>query len=97
MEGSQKNIVAILVLATVAFLGYYLYSQKDQVELALEGSAATEEVFVDVQRYIERRSVLDAITLDTSIFAEERFRSLVGYPTEVKEQPIGRPNPFDEV
>jgi hypothetical protein len=96
MESSLKNIVSILAIATCAFLGYYIFVQKDINTLALDGGAVTAELFVDVQKYIERRAVLDAIAMDTSIFSDERFRSLVGYPTDIVEQPVGRTNPFDE-
>jgi hypothetical protein len=97
MEESQKNIVAILVLATVAFLAYYFFVQRGQSDLALTAGTASEEMFVDVQRYIERRGVLDGVKMDTAIFTDERFRSLVGYPREIEERPTGRTNPFDEV
>jgi hypothetical protein len=97
MDGIQKNIVTILVLATVAFLGYYLFLQKDQTTLSLEGGATSQQLFVDVQKYIERRNILNAVTMDTTIFNDERFRSLKGYPTEVEPKTKGRTNPFDEV
>jgi hypothetical protein len=96
MDSSLKSVVSILVIATCAFLGYYIFVQKDADALALDGSAVTEQLFGDVQKYIERRAVLDGIALDTAIFGDERFRSLVGYPTDVVEQPVGRTNPFDE-
>ena len=95
-NSSLKNVTTILVILTAAFLGYYLFVQKDQSELALEGSGEVEKLFADVQKYTERRQQLDRIKLRTELFTDERFRSLVGYSTEVPEQPIGRENPFDE-
>jgi hypothetical protein len=95
MDSSLKNVTTILVILTCAFLGYYVFMQKGTTELALDGSAVTKDLFVDVQKYIERRNVLDKVTMDTSVFNEERFRSLKGYPTDVPTQPKGRVNPFD--
>ncbi len=95
-SNSLKNVTTILVLLTAAFLGYYLFAQKDQADLALEGGGTVAELFAQVQKYIERNQQLQRITLNTEMLSDERFRSLVGYPTEVPEQPIGRENPFDE-
>jgi hypothetical protein len=95
-NSSLKNVTTLLVIFTAAVLGYYLFVQKDQSELSLEGGGVVEGLFADVQKYTERRQQLDRIRLDTSLFTDERFRSLVGYSTEVPEQPIGRENPFDE-
>ncbi len=95
-SNSLKNVTTILVLLTAAFLGYYLFVQKDQTDLALEGGGTVAELFAQVQKYIERNQQLQRITLNTEMLSDERFRSLVGYPTEVPEQPVGRDNPFDE-
>ncbi len=95
-SNSLKNVTTILVLLTAAFLGYYLFVQKDQTDLALEGGDTVAELFAQVQKYIERNQQLQRISLNTEMLSDERFRSLVGYPTDVPQQPIGRENPFDE-
>lgn len=96
MESSAlKNITTLLVIATAAFLGYYLFVQKDQTDLALQGGDTTAELFTQVQKYIERNQQLDRIKLNTDLLADERFQSLTGFPTEVSEQSVGRDNPFD--
>jgi hypothetical protein len=96
MEKSIKTITVSLVIATCAFLGYYLYMQKDTFQLSLTGGDVSEKLFVDVQKYIERRNILSKVQMDTKLFSDERFRSLRGYSTEVASQPVGRTNPFDE-
>ncbi len=92
---SLKNITTILVVATVAFLGYYLFVQKNQTDLALGESGTVASLLAQVQKYIERNGQLQRIKLDTEILSDERFRSLVGYPTDIPEQNVGRDNPFD--
>jgi hypothetical protein len=91
---SLKNVTTILVLCTIAFLGYYLFVQKDQTELT-SGDGAVAELLGQVQKYIERNQQLQRISLNTEMLSDERFRSLTGYPTEIPEQPVGRENPFD--
>ncbi len=97
MNSPLKNITAILVILTIAFLGYYLFLQKDNSDLSLAGGGVAEDLFVDVQKYAERRQLLDRVQLKFDIFADARFRSLKGYPTDIEEVPIGRQNPFDEI
>lgn len=94
-SNSLKNITSILVVATVAFLGYYLFIQKDATDLALEEGGTVASLFAQVQKYIDRNRELQRIKLDTEMLNDERFRSLVGYSAEVPEQEVGRDNPFD--
>ncbi len=88
-----KNITAILLIATCAFIGYYLFAQKDATTLTTENVVS----FADVQKYINRGEVLDKVRLDTTIFADPKFNSLQGFPRDEVVKPTGRPNPFDIV
>lgn len=97
MQSSLKNITVILIISTLAFAGYYLFIKKDEGELDLTMGSTTEALFVDVQKYIERRQLLDQIDFDIALFNEQRFRSLIRFSASEEEQPIGRPNPFDTV
>ena len=98
MDSTLKNIAVILAIFTLAFVGYYFFIQKDTTSLALESNSISQDLFADVQRYIERREVLDRVKFDTTIFMDERFNNFVDYTQiePVKPQP-GRDNPFDEV
>lgn len=96
MNANLKNIATVLILFTVALGGYYLFIKKDATELDLSGSASAD-LFVDVQKYIERREVLGNVQLDTTLFNEPRFRSLVSFSSEGAPISVGRPNPFDDL
>lgn len=95
MNGSLKNVAIVLVVLSLAFLGYYFFVQTDNSALSLDGSAVSEDLFVDVQKYEERRNQLNKIKLDTTIFTDQLFTSLKGYPRNIPDQEIGRDNPFD--
>lgn len=97
MDSTIKNVAIVLLLLTFAFVGYYLFLQKDQTQLSLDGSDVSQELFAGVQKYIARRNVLDKVRLDTSVFNDERLTSAVSYSTPVVEQAVGRENPFDNV
>lgn len=97
MDSSIKNIAIVLVILTFAFLGYYLFIQQDQTNLSFNNEDVNQELFVVVQKYIERRSILDKVSLKTEILNDDRLRSAVSYSTDVVEQPVGRENPFDNV
>ena len=97
MDSTVKNIAIVLLLLTFAFIGYYLFIQKDQTELSISGADVSQELFTNVQKYVERRTVLDKVKLDLGILSDNRFRGLVSYTTPIVEQPIGRENPFDKI
>ncbi len=96
MNSNLKNIATILILCTVALGGYYLFIKRDATELNL-GGTASGELFVDVQKYIERKDTLSQVKLNTAIFNEPRFRSLVSQTTEANPVIVGRPNPFEDL
>ena len=98
MDSTLKNIAVILVIFTLAFAGYYFFIQKNKTSLGLESDSISQDLFADVQRYIERREVLSRVKFDTSIFMDERFSNFVDYtPIEPVKPSAGRDNPFDEV
>lgn len=98
MDSTLKNIAVILVIFTLAFVGYYFFIQKDKTSLDLQADSISQDLFADVQKYIERREVLDRVKLDTTIFMDERFNNFVDYtPVEAVKPESGRDNPFDEV
>lgn len=88
-----KNITVALVVLTMAFLGYYLFTMRDEITLS-SGTATGQDLFGDVQKYAERRQVLDQVKLDTSVFSDERFLSLKGYTPTIPVYQEGRQNPF---
>jgi hypothetical protein len=96
MNSNLKNIATVLVLFTIAVGGYYMFIKKDATELNLGGSA-TGDLFFDVQKYIDRRELLSNVKLDTALFNDQRFRSLVYFSTEGAPLEVGRTNPFDDL
>jgi hypothetical protein len=98
MDSTLKNVAVILVIFTLAFVGYYFFIQKDKTALGLDSGSINQDLFADVQRYIGRREVLDKVKLDTAIFKDERYNTLIDYTPEEAVMPEpGRDNPFDEV
>lgn len=95
MNASLKNVAMILVVLSLAFFGYYFFVQTDNSALSLNGSVVSDDLFVDVQKYEERRNQLNKIKLDTTIFTDQLFISLKGYPRNIPDQDVGRDNPFD--
>jgi hypothetical protein len=96
MDSSIKNVTIILLILTFAFIGYYIFVQNDQLDLATTEGVSDQELFTNVQKYIERRQVLDKVRLDPRIFSDARFLSTVSYSGQIQQQLVGRDNPFDK-
>lgn len=95
MGKTAKNISIILGLITVAFAGYYLYTQNSSAISSFSGNDQTMQNMLNNTRvFIDHRQALDAVAMDLSIFEDERFLSLQSYTTPIQERPIGRPDPF---
>lgn len=95
MSKTAKNLIVILGLITVAFGGYFMFTQQTATTLSFE---ANDTVFQNMQAnsqlFIQRRQQLSKINLDVSFFTDDRFLSLQSFDSPIVEQPVGRDNPF---
>jgi len=94
MEFFHKNQKAILiiVLLLAAFYAYNTFFKSDVVPVAQDAEA--ERVGSEV---LELNSRLQAVKLDQSLFSYSLYRKLIDFVVTIPNQPIGRPNPFNEL
>lgn len=99
MSKTATNLIIVLGLITVAFAGYYLYTQRDATTLdtTATNEQTMQEMLASTRSFIEYRRVLSGIRLDVSLFENDEFNSLRTFSTPVESRPVGRPNPFAEV
>lgn len=98
MSNLTKNLVIILGLATVGFAAYFVFMKQADPAISFEtNQAMLESMLANSQLFIERRQQLETVSLDTSLFDDERFTSLRSYSRPVEEQLIGRDDPFQPV
>ena len=97
MGKTATNISIILGVITIAFGGYYLYSQFFSKAEFNVNNQTMQNMLNNTRVFIERREVLDQIEFNVAFFEDERFRSLESYTTPIEDKPIGRPNPFADV
>lgn len=98
MGKSATNLTVVLGLITIAFGGYYLYTQYSSTSTSFDVNEQTmQNMLNNTKVFIDRGQVLEGIALDISFFEDERFRSLQGYSTPIRDYPTGRPNPFADV
>ncbi len=95
MSKSVTNLVVILGLITVAFAGYYLYTQNAANFIPVEeDTAVMENMLRNTQVFIGYGSTLNRVNFNIALFEDDRFRSLRSYTTKIQDRPIGRPDPF---
>jgi hypothetical protein len=94
MESAVKNILVVLVVFSVAFLGYYFYTQQSS---NAPNDEVVKNMLANTEVFIGRSQELDRISLDMSIFEDARFRTLRSFTKPVDDKPVGRPDPFAAV
>lgn len=95
MNSSLKNIIVLLVILTFAFAGYYIFVQNNNSQVdSISDTTVTDEMLAKTSLFIERRAILDSITLDTSVFEDPLFISYRNFTLPIFEQPVGKTNPF---
>jgi Tfp pilus assembly protein PilO len=94
MSNTMKNIVVTLLIATVAFVGYYFYIQNKNDSLTSGVTRLTPEMKQRVEAVKERRTRLEQINLNTEFLSSAVFRSYRSFKEPVPATEVGRPNPF---
>ncbi len=92
MSATIQNLIVILGVVLLAFLGYYLYTQNASAQLA--NGTVDNQVAIETSQFLDRLVTLQGITLDGTLFADPRFQNLVDFSEPVVPQPVGRDNPF---
>lgn len=91
-----KNITIVIGLLILAGVGYFLFVTNKAT--TLEGdSTGSGAVTIQSAVFLQRLHELQSVTLNDSIFTDERFRSLEDFGTQVERVSYGRSQPFAAV
>jgi hypothetical protein len=96
MGKTSKNLAFVLGLATLAFGGYYLFTQYGQSDNFSSNEQNMQNMLDNTRVFIERAQILNGMQLskNIAILEDERFNSLRSYSTPIVEQSVGRTDPF---
>ncbi len=98
MGKTATNLSVILGLITIAFAGYYLFTQKSTMLLSTDTNRLEDEqAIMKAGVFIKHTQILDQINLNFAVFEDERFVDLRSFYMPVPEKPVGRTNPFRQV
>ncbi len=96
MTQTLKNLLTLAVFVILVGLGYYLFTQAGTGGLDITGSdTVSPDLLQKTQVFIERRSALDQVALETDFLTVAPFTTLRSYTTEIPDQTVGRSNIFD--
>lgn len=93
---NQTTVIAIGIVV-LGFIAYVFFFQGGGNQAALLTSPGNPSVNAANQEFIALFSELRRIDLDTSIFEDEYYNSLVDFSRPVSVEPVGRDNPFASV
>lgn len=92
---NQTTVIAIVII--VAGVLAYLFFFQNGNEGALVTTQSDPRIVAANQEFITLFSELRRIDLDTSIFDDEYYNSLVDFSRPISVEPVGRDNPFAPV
>jgi hypothetical protein len=96
MTQSLKNVLAFALLGGIALLGYVMFIQQDSQSLLIaEDGVVSDQLLIQAYSFIEKRSTIDALVIDTSLLLESRYNTLVSYTATVPDQPVGKSSLFE--
>lgn len=97
MSNNFKNISIILGIITIAFAGYYIFSQTKSDVSFSNNDQVMQNMLANSRVFINRRHALDQISLDLRLLEDERFRNLRSFTKPLVEPEKGKDNIFSEI
>lgn len=94
MSNLLKNLVSILGLALVVWVGYTLFTQEDDFSLEAINSGGSGSILLESQDLLVQLNQLKNIQLNKDFFESENFASLVDFRQPLSNESKGRSNPF---
>jgi len=96
MNSTLKSISGLLVVVVFVFVGYYVFSQKDNLEYAVDSTSDLK--LEETQRFIEKNTkILNSISIDKSVFENPIFASYRSFYNPYPERTYNYSrNPFVE-
>ncbi len=97
-KSSKKPIIVIVIIIILALIAYFYFSgsPSDSSSTSLVEQKSPESADADAAgvRVLSLLNQISSLKIDTSIFDNPTYKSLVDYSITVPEQNVGRPNPF---
>lgn len=94
MKSVIKNIIFLVSLAALLILGYVVFFKGDTIDI---DEFAESQARIDEQEFLAKLKELQGLELDSPLFNDEEFLSLVDHTVQVVDEEAGRPNPFAPV
>jgi len=97
MSQRTKKIAIVVVVIVIAFIGYKMFfAGSGSGDTTLVADQSKTE-FVDGQTILALLDRLNKVTLDSSVFSNQTFTSLINFEKPIQDQVIGRQNPFQPI
>lgn len=93
----NKILAGILVGAVLLVGGYFAFFSGGGSSALLSSSSGTAPNSQVSKELLATIGNLKGITLDTKLFEDEAFTSLVDFHVDIPLQPVGRDNPFQQL
>ncbi len=95
-SSSKKSVISIIVIIAIAVVAYFLYSGSKTPDSVgtLTQSQANPEAGAVSARILNLLNQIRSLKIDTSIFRDNAYQTLVDYSVAIPPVNVGRPNPF---
>jgi len=94
MTEKIKQTIIVVIVIIVAFIGFKMFFPGSSGDQTLGTDNPVSEQFADGQVILTLLNKLENVSLDTTVFSDKVFVSLVSFEKSIDEQVAGRANPF---
>lgn len=96
-NNGNSAVIVIVVLATVALLGWYSLTSTKTNDLETVSTETNQKLDAASAKFLESLNELNSIVIDTSVFQSPAYSQLKDFSRPIMPEPQGRANPFADI
>jgi glucose-6-phosphate isomerase len=93
-SSSYKSLIGIGIIIAAVVVTYIALSKGPAESDSLLQSQATPEAAVVSARILNLLNQIKSLKIDTTLFTDPAYQTLVDYSVQIPPVDVGRPNPF---
>lgn len=94
---TKKLTIALAIVVFLGIIYFFVIAKPDDTAPLITSDLSEADITSKTARILQNTQKINTYDLDTSIFEDDRFLSLIDFRVEIIDVNTGRVNPFEPV
>lgn len=94
MSSTLKNLFSVLLLILLGALGYFMFFSGSGSDIVSSDGTSAAQAAIQTREFKRILDDLNSIELESPLFEDRAFLSLIDLSQQIVDRPYGNSNPF---